>query len=310
MLETGASMSLIPVWVDRSGKEEPIEVSPNEYNNPIVSPNGTQVAMTAVTDGNYDIWVWDLVRETMSRLTLDGATDAGPVWTPDGKRIAFTSNRDGSFDVYWVASDGTGDVEPLFRMPDRYVYPASWSADGDTLVLMEQSGSLGIGAVSMGGDREHQILLQEDYNETQPEISPDGRWMVYQSDESGQYEIYIRPFPDVSKGKTLVSTAGGTEPKWSPDGRELFYRNGDAVMVVSVRTEPTLSLETPEVLLRGALYLTFLDTTSYWNVSADGKRFLIIKESRERASSARELMQRINIVLNWFEELKQKVPVD
>ena len=112
----------------------------------------------------------------------------------------------------------------------------------------------------MEGDHKWKLLLRERYNEFQPQISPDGRWMAYTSDESGKYEVYVRPFPEVDKGRWQVSTSGGDSPLWSPDGRELFYRNGDAVMAVSVKTDPTFSLETPKTLFRGT-YVS-VDTTA------------------------------------------------
>ena len=163
----------------------------------------------------------------------------------------------------------------------------------------------------MEGDHKWRPLLQAKYNEAQPQISPDGRWMAYTSDESGQYEVYVRPFPEVEKGRWQVSTSGGDNPLWSRDGRELLYRSGDAVMAVSVKTEPAFSLETPKILFRGT-YVSSNLSSSYdlvtWDISPDGKRFLMMKpmQSTDKAPEA-EVPRRINIVLNWFEELKQKV---
>jgi Tol biopolymer transport system component len=163
--------------------------------------------------------------------------------------------------------------------------------------------------LSMGGDRKFKSLLNEKYHEAQPQISPDGRWMVYTSDESGQNQIYVRPFPDVNSGRWQISTSGGDSPLWSRDGRELFYRNGDAVMAVSVKTAPTFSIETPKILFRGTYVSNVLRAGNYdfatWDVSPDGKRFLMMKEQGSSAGGPRK----INIVLNWLEELKQRVPV-
>ena len=144
-----------------------------------------------------------------------------------------------------------------------------------------------------------------------PQISPDGRWMAYASDESGRFEIYVRPYPEVKGGKWQVSTSGGNWPLWPRDGREFFYRSGDAFMAVPVKTEPSFSLETPRMMFRGT-YASFplIPYVSNWDISPDGKRFLMIKSSAPSGSASEASGPRkINIVLNWFEELKQRVPV-
>ena len=149
---------------------------------------------------------------------------------------------------------------------------------------------------------------EKPYNEAQPRISPDGRGMAYSSNESGKYEVYVRPFPDVDKGRWQVSKAGGDSPLWSRDGGEIFYRSGDAVLAVSVKTDPSFSFGAPKPLFHGTYvssnFIGSSETTS-WDLSPDGKRFLMMKET---GSGASEAPRRINIVLNWLEELKQRVP--
>jgi serine/threonine-protein kinase len=159
----------------------------------------------------------------------------------------------------------------------------------------------------MEGDHKWRPLLQEKYVELQPKISPDGRWMAYMSNESGKAEIYVRPFPEVNKGRWQVSTSGGDTPLWSPNGRELFYRNGDSVMAVAVETGQTFKCGKPESLFRGT-YTSLLQDMHTWDISPDGKRFLMMKEVGSNGSEAGG-PRKINIVLNWFEELKQRVPV-
>jgi serine/threonine-protein kinase len=174
--------------------------------------------------------------------------------------------------------------------------------------LSTGTANFDIGVLPMEAGRKYRPLLQEKHTESQPQISPNGRWMAYTSNESGKKEVYVRPFPEVdSGGRWQVSTSGGDSPLWSPDGRELFYRNGEAVVAVSVKTDPTFSLETPTTLFRGA-YASIPSYFHQWDISPDGKRFLMMKESGstgEESASPR----RINIVLNWFEELKQRAPV-
>jgi serine/threonine protein kinase len=305
------------VWVDRNGKEEPLAAPPNSYDSPRISPDGTKVALQF---GRANIGIWDMVRKTMTRLTFDAYFNDLPLWTPDGKRIAFLSQQEREYKVYWKASNGTGTEDLLGSVPSLAMFfPSTWSGDGKNLVLtmlnqqaVRDTQPFDIGIISMEGDHKWRPLLQAKYNEAQPQISPDGRWMAYTSNESGQYEVYVRPFPDVEKGKWQVSTSGGDSPLWSRDCRELLYRSGDAVMAVSVKTEPDFSLETPKILFQGT-YVSSDISSSYdlvtWDISLDGKRFLMMKpmKSTEKAPEA-EVPRRINIVLNWFEELKQRVP--
>jgi eukaryotic-like serine/threonine-protein kinase len=291
-------------WVDRKGKEELLAAPSNAYRDARISPDGKRVALSMATTSNENIWTWDLVRETLTRLTFDESRDLYPLWTHDGKRIFFASQLSGWFGVYWKAADGTGGVEQLSGTPViGHCYPYAWSGDGNNLLLIQNINNSDIGAVSMEGERKWRPLLKEKFNETQPGISPDGKWMAYVSDESGQNEVYVRPFPGVESGARLqVSTDHGNSPLWSPDGRELFYRNDDSFMAVQVETEPTFNLLKPRVLFKG----TYLS----WDISPDGKRFLMIKPPKSTGAGPTEAGPRkINIVLNWFEELKQRVPV-
>jgi dipeptidyl aminopeptidase/acylaminoacyl peptidase len=156
------------------------------------------------------------------------------------------------------------------------------------------------------------LVLEEKYNECQPQISPNGRWMVYVSDESGQNEIYVRPFPDLNKGKWQISEGGGHSPLWSPDGRELFYRNNEFVMVASVETESNFRFDSRKNLFRGEYVSENYGglILQSWDIQPDGKRFLMMKELSGDATSYEASRQKFNVVVNWFEELKQRVPVD
>lgn len=175
-----------------------------------------------------------------------------------------------------------------------------------------------IGMLSMEGDRTSKLLLKEEYIETQPQISPDGRWLAYCSTESGQNEVYVRPFPEVNKGKWQISTNGGDSPLWSPDGKELFYLigNGDGAMSAAVETGPTFKAGKPELLFKGKYVGPLPANGMPWDIHPDGKRFLMMKEnqvaedkSKPEAAAAPAPRPKIHIVVNWFEELKQRVPV-
>ncbi len=314
---TSAATVFIPrdlVWVDREGREEQITGGPSSYLNPRISPDGKKVALSIEASGNRDIWIWDLLRKVLTRLTFDEGPECSPLWTLDGKGIAFLSLRTSKSGVYWKAADGTGGEELLFSLPGLITFPASLSADGKTIVGAEwELGRMNfdIGILPTEGDSKPRLILKERYHEAQPQVSLDGRWMAYTSNESGQNQVYVRPFPEVEGGLWQVSTTGGDSPLWSPDGREIFFRNGDAVMVSSVRTDPTFSFETPKMLFQGTYVSSVLAFGSWdfstWDINPDGRRFLMMKELGA-ATTAERGLRKITVVLNWFEELKRLVP--
>ncbi|MDA2923602.1 winged helix-turn-helix domain-containing protein [Acidobacteria bacterium AH-259-L09] len=293
------------VWVNREGQEEPLAADPQPYYRwPRVSPDGTRLALTVADSGNWDVWIHDLVRETPTRLTFDPARDDRPLWTLDGLRVVFSSSRDGGhYNLFWKSADGIGPVERLTRSQNRQI-PNCWSPDGKLLVFYERNFETGwdLGVLPMEGEPTAESLLQTQFAELNPVISPDGRWIAYTSDESGRMEVYVRPFPNVEEGKWQISSDGGITPVWGPNGRELFYRNGEAMMVVSIETEPTFAPGSPEVLFTGRY---FSGTGRHYDISPDGQRFLMIKEQQTEETSARD---ELVIVLNWFEELKRLVP--
>jgi WD40 repeat protein len=294
-------------WVDRQGKEQPLDAPLNVYHDYFkISPDGTRVALTIITDGNYDIWIWDIFRKTMTRLTSDLGSDIGPVWTPDGKRIIYMSSNEGRGCIFCIAADGSGKVEKLASMPDREIWAESVSNDGK-IVFLGTSDTVtegDIGILSMGKGQTPKLLLHEKYYESGPQISSDGKWLAYESNESGRYEIYLRPFPDVeSGGRWQVSTSGGDFPLWSPNGKELFYRGPEAIMAVSVETRPAFKLGTPKSLFPNKYVGQF-------DISPDGKRFLMLKPSAAAdEKSTAKTPRKIVVVLNWLEELKRRVPV-
>ncbi len=286
-------------WVDRQGREEQLGAPVRAYSYPRLSPDGTQVAVD-IRDEELDIWVWNIVRETLTRLTFDPGFERFPTWSPDGRRIAFSSQREGTEgDLFWQAADGTGPVERLARS-ERQVFPTSFSPDATRIVALdaEESG----GRVTSG----LQPLLQTTFGELNGEISPDGEWIAYQSNESGQYEVYVRPFPGVDGGRWQVSTDGGTQPLWARSGRELFYRSGAAMMAVAVETSPSFAPGSAELLFQARDALS-LGGRAY-DVSPDGERFLILKEDASPQDTPTEPY--FIVVQNWFEELRRLVPTN
>jgi serine/threonine protein kinase len=305
------------VWVDQLGNEELLEVEPGDYRDFKISPDGSGVALTVNKESNTDIWVLDLLRNNMRRLTFHEVEDNDPLWTPDSQRILFQSSREGSSGIYHKAANGTGGIEKLGSASDREIFPWSWSSDGNTLVLWELSYNPvnnDIGILSKKEDPVLKSLLNEEYHEGDPQVSPDGRWLAYHSNESGKWQVYVLSFPEVDKGKWQVSINGGISPRWSPDGQKLYYRNDSSVLAVTVETEPTFSPRNEEALFEGDYFILSRSSPIErvpWDVHPDGKRFLMIKPaSTTEDGSELGYSSKINIVLNWFEELKQRVPVD
>jgi serine/threonine-protein kinase len=287
------------VWVDRKGVEQPLPAPVRGYRTPRISPDGRRVAVTSSEAGD-NIWLYDLARETLTRLTFEGRTDANPIWTPDGRRIAFASSRTAGRNVFWQPADGSGGVEQLTEFSDYQHTLGSWSPDG-VLAFEELNPATGRDIwVLRLSDRKAQPFLHMPFDEAAPAFSPDGRWLAYASDETGRYEIYVQPYPGPG-GKSQISTEGGTEPVWAHDG-EIFYRQENKIMAVGTKTQPTFSAGNPKVLFEGR-YVRTQQTQPNYDVSRDGQRFLMVK-----ASEQTEAATQINVVLNWFEELKRRVP--
>ena len=203
------------------------------------------------------------------------------------------------------APDGTGDLEQLTSAQNDH-FAQAWSRDGKRLVFykIDPTASRDLYILSVDGERNTEPLLKTPFNERAADISPDGKWIAYASNESGQDEVYVRPFPDVDAGKWKISTDGGRVPAWSPDGRELFYNSGERMMRVSVQTEPDFAAGIPELLFKGPYY--YGNNMRGYDIAPDGQRFLMIKEPE---SSVETLgATQINVVLNWFQELERLVP--
>jgi serine/threonine protein kinase len=297
------------VWVDKRGEEEPIKAPPNVYRVPKVSRDGTRIALQADIDGNRDIWVWDLVRETMTRLTFDKAPELDPIWTPDGKHIVYLWGRSKP-GLYWKAADGTGEAEEVSTVPNLILFPWCFSGDGKTLLVAGSADGVtkyDIGTISMEGNHAYKPLLHEDYVETHPNVSPDGKFIAYMSAESGQMQIFVRPFPDVNKGRWQISTGPGESPLWAPDGKALYYLGDDGVMEVPVDTKSAFTAGKPHVLFKGN-YIKGYGESPSWDIHPDGKRFVMMKQLQASGSAGTEL-RKINVVVNWLDELKQRVPV-
>ncbi len=307
---TGGTRSL--VWVTRQGHEEPLAAAPpRAYNYPRLSPDGTRVALD-IRDQQNDIWIGDLARQTLTRLTFGPAADMFPVWSPDSRRLIFASARAGAPNLFWQAADGTGAAERLTESPNSQV-PNAITPDGTRIIFRENPGTTVSGTgtdvmlMPLQPPRRAQPLLQTAFAQGNAEIAPEGRWLAYESGESGRLEIYVRPFPDVGGGRWQVSTGGGRTPLWSRNGQELFYLSllEGVVMAVRVQAGSSWSSSTPERVLQGQYFYSNPANGRTFDIAPDGRRFLMIKQGGSDGAAAPQ--NRIVFVQNWVEELKTRV---
>jgi Tol biopolymer transport system component len=296
------------LWMGRDGKEIQEAAEEDEYTSVRLSPDGKKalVGRTEVSDRKNDLWVLDLGRGVMTRLTADGRETGFAVWSPDGRAVAYSSERRGVVTIY-RKDVGAQQEEQLTNGTDPS-YVTGWSADGRYLFCTRprHNGS-DIWALPLGEDasgpaaQDPFLVVQIDSYGGSAAFSPDGKWMAYHSEESGRIEIYARPFAGASPGKTgrwQVSRQGGRSPRWRADGRELFYLSlENIVTAAAVRTASgNFESDAPHGLFR----LTAGDDRA-WDVSADGQRFLVLAASSAGTVGASPL----NVVVNWQAMLKK-----
>ena len=288
------------VWLDREGQERGTVGAPAHYVSPALSHDETRIAVP-IRDAQTqkgDIWILDVERGTRTRLTFNPASDWGPLWSPDDQTIYFTSNRSSRGQkIYAKSSFGTGETELVYGGERGAGTLSSLSPNGTTGWYYAFSTTTGTGQDIYRLDlkrREAEGFLQTPYTETAPKISPNGRWLLYQSDESGRLEVYVRSLGD-DGGKWQISTDGGAIGKWTRDGREIVFQAPDGTLLaVGVALEPTFSVEIPEAL--------FNPGTARWlryDVTPDGNRFLVAQPLE------RPVSEPLTLVLNWTSELER-----
>ena len=299
-----------PVWVARDGTETSVATPWPEKGQVLsvaLSPDGSQLAAqlsTATSKGFPDIWVKHLNGGPLSRLTFESTRNRRPSWSHDGRDVLFLSDRSGTFALYRQRADGSAPAR-LVASRSRGLGEGFESPDGRWLVLRsEDAVCCDILGLRPGVDSVPVPLLATPFRERSPALSPDGRWLAYASDETGRFEIYVRPFPEVQAGKWQVSSAGGSSPRWSPRGDELFYLDGASAMTaVRVAGRPTFAVLGEQRLFPATGYLSSPWAQTY-DVSSDGRRFLMLRVGSSTGAVSVPLV----MVENFLTELQLKVP--
>ncbi len=315
----GSTANLNPsiYWMDAAGKFTPLRETPGSYNHPAISPDGKRLALDILGGNRRDIWVYEWERDMLTRLTFSGDQNYSPVWTPDGQRIVYASADQGAVpNLWWIRADGAGDAQRLTERKNPQ-YPWSWRPDGKTLAFFQQNPGTGFDIMTLfvEGDEKSgwktgqpAVFVATPSLEVYPSFSPDGRWIAYTSDESGLFEVYVRPFPGPG-GRWEISTGGGRIPVWSRNGRELFYRTSDQrIMVVSYTSSgDSFHADKPRLWSPGQ----FTDSATNFNdinfsLHPDGKRFAVLKAPGTEA--APPPINKVSFIFNFFDELRRKVP--
>ncbi len=289
------------VWIDRAGREERLAAEPRAYQYPRFSRDGQRVVLD-MRDQQNDIWSWDLVRATLTRVT-QGRYAGGPaIWNDAGDAVIFGPDVDGIINLHAQSVTG-GSPRRLATSPNTQ-FADDLTPDGQWLVLAERDSKTGynLRRLAADGSGAPVDLLSTPFNELNSDLSPDGRWIAYQSDESGRFEVYVRPYPDVNGGRWQVSATGGTRPLWGRDGRELFFLDTSRRMIaVAVQHAPVMSFGTPRTLFETA-QLGLEGQQRNFDLSPDGTRFLMVRNLPPPAG-----VPAVVLIQNWFEAIRTRV---
>jgi len=294
-------------WYDRTGKQTSTTGAPANDSAISLAPDEKRVAVERLEKGSGDIWLIDVARNTPTRFTFDPAWDLAPVWSPDGNKIVFGSVRNGPPNLYTKPVSGSSNEEVLLKTGHAEI-PTDWSADGKFVLYREinAKSKFDLWVLPVDGDKTPKPFLQDDFDKGGAKFSPDGKWIAYVSDESGQFQVYVRPFPGPG-GQYQVSTSGGGNPRWRSDGKELFYLSPDGkLMAVEVKAGSTFETVAAKPLFDahvrgwiGSGVGTGINARDNYAVSRDGQRFLLNSLTAPSASSP------IIVVMNWTADLKK-----
>jgi eukaryotic-like serine/threonine-protein kinase len=303
----GASTMSTVQWVDVTGRKEPLRAKPGDYASPRLSPDGKRLVMLVREGATQDVWVYDMQRDAMTRLTFGGSTPVAAAWSPNGQYVVFGTVGIG---LLWTRADGSGQPQPLIESRQGFQFPGSFTPDGKRLAYFEISKGAEIFTVAVeeqGGQLKAgkpESFLKSQYIDVAAGFSPDGRWLAYLSNESGKNELYVRAFPlppSGQGGKWQISNSGANSAAWwSRDGRELLYQAGDQIMAVSYTAKDgTFVAEKPRV------WLAKVGGTAQ-DLSPEGKRVVVL--APVEAAEAPKADHEVVFLENFFDELRRKVP--
>ncbi len=285
------------VKIDTKGESVTLDSIGHAYLEPQLSPDNKKIAVVIGNGEDFDIWIFNILRKTLSRLTF-GGFNRTPQWSPDGKKIAFVKRtNDGKQGIFVKPYDGSGNETEIYSDKSR-LYVDEWTKDGENIIIDKldrkyaQSDLL---IIPLKGDRKPWKYLDSKFDEYEASVSPDGKWLAYLTNESGTYQGYVRSFPD-KEGKWQISTDVIEEPRWSPDGKTIYYRKGSQLVAVPVSTSPTFSAGVPKVLISGFPSMN-VDSGISYDITSDGKYF--ITTTPVKGST----LKSISVVLNWTDEV-------
>jgi serine/threonine protein kinase/Tol biopolymer transport system component len=309
----GGGQNVSIYWMDRDGKFTPLREAPGDYRNLAFSPDGKRLALEIFDGKRRDIWVYEWERDTPTRLTFASDLNRNPVWTSDGQRVVYTQEKSGVPNLWWIRADGSGNAQRLAESSAQSA-TGSWRPDGKVLAFsqLNPGTNYDIMTLTIEGDEkvgwkpgEPKPFVNSSFIEWEPAFSPDGRWLAYASNESGNFEVYVRPFPGPG-GKWQISTGAGLYPKWSRNGKDLFYRTTDSKIMVVTYTAAGDSFRADKPQLWSPGQFTDLGLGfSNFDLHPDGKRFAVLKAPGTEQTAA---VSKVNFIFNFFDELRSKFP--
>jgi serine/threonine-protein kinase len=297
-------------WMDRSGQSTILRAASGIWTQPAFSPDGSRLAMDLSDGKQFNIWVYDWARDTATKLTFGRTNSSRPIWTPDGGRLAFASERPPN--LFWIRADGSGEAQRLTQSPNAQA-PYSWHPSGKFLAYTENRPDTknDLMVLPMSGDEASgwkpgspTVFLRTPFNEDNPMFSPDGRWLAYESNETGRFEVFVRPFPGPG-AKVQISAGGGNTPKWSQAKRELLYRGADNRIMTAAYTVAgdSFRAEKPQLWSPRALPEGIMRPMQrhVFAVHPDGERVALFVPP----DAARGTRDKVVLVFNFFDELRR-----